>query len=149
MQLRTWIVAGLTLLLVAFGVWYASSASSGSTVNAGVASRVTLDPEARAPEGERIRVRVLNGAGKTGLARRGMQLFRDYGYDVVDYANAPAPSDTTIVEVDARTRAWSDRVARVLGGAVVVRERAAPLPYVDVTVTLGADWMPPAQPFRP
>lgn len=149
MQLRTWIVAGLTLLVVAFGVWFASSASSETTVGPEVASNVALDTAARAPQGERIRVRVLNGAGTAGLARRGMQLFRDYGYDVVDYANAPAPSDSTIVEVDPRTRAWSDRITRVLGGAVVVRERATPLPYVDVTVTLGADWKPPAQPFRP
>ncbi len=149
MQPRTWIVAGLALLVVAFGVWFASSTSTETTVAPEVASSVALDAEARAPEGERIRLRVLNGAGSAGLARRGMQLFRDYGYDVVDYANAPAPSDSTIVEVDARTRAWSDRVSRVLGGSVVVRERAAPLPYVDVTVTLGADWKPPAQPFRP
>ncbi len=149
MRRRTWIVAGFTLLVVAFGVWFASSTPSVTSTGHIAATTVTLDPDARAPDGERVRVRVLNGAGTAGLARRGMQLFRDYGYDVVDYGNAPARSDSTVVEVDARTGAWSDRIARVLGGTVVVRERAVPLPYVDVTVTLGADWKPPTQPFRP
>ncbi len=112
------------------------------------AAAVAPDTAARAPDGVRIRVRVLNGTKTTGLARRGMQRLRDYGYDVVDFGTASASSEHTFIEVDASARAAGDRIARALGGGDV-RERRAPSPHVDVTVVLGADWQPPPQPFRP
>jgi hypothetical protein len=109
---------------------------------------LALDSTGLAPEGERIRVQVLNGTDIDGLARRGMRQLRDYGYDVVDYKTSTVKTDTTLIEVDALHRATGERVRRALN-AGVVRAREQASPYLDVTVTLGADWKPAPQPFRP
>jgi hypothetical protein len=131
------------------GLWYVRSADDGAerTTEKPV-SAIVQDTSALAPQGVRVRVRVLNGTATAGLARRGTQRLRDYGYDVVDYSTAPKPSTETVVEVVAEARDWGTRIVRALG-AGTVRERSEPFPHADVVVTLGSDWKPPAQPFRP
>lgn len=109
---------------------------------------VERDTAAMAPAGERVRIRVLNGAGISGLARRGTQHLRDYGYDVVDYGNASGDAERTYVEVSAESERVGARVARALG-VEDVRRADKPLAHVDVIVVLGSDWQPTSQPFRP
>lgn len=107
------------------------------------------DTAVMAPAGERIRVRILNGTKVAGLARRGTQHLRDFGYDVVDYGNAGSDAElSTFVQVSAESERVGARIARALG-VTDVRRADAPLAFVDVVVVLGADWQPPAQPFRP
>jgi hypothetical protein len=107
-----------------------------------------LDTLARAPDGVRVRVQVLNGSGRPGLARRATQQLRDYGFDVVDYGSRGDTTQVTEVRVTASTRAWGDRVALALARAQV-REQEGGLGYVDVVVLLGHDWQPAPQPLRP
>lgn len=107
-----------------------------------------LDPEARAPEGVRIKVRVLNTTDTRGLARRMTNLVRDLGYDVVDYGNGREMGGTMIL-VHNNEMDWGRRLAK---GLLIDSVSAKPdsLHYVDLTVIIGADWKPPAsQPFRP
>ncbi len=152
---RTAIAAAVgAALLVATGgavAWRQMSATDGGALTVGSSPLRTAprDTAATAPAGERVRVRVLNGTETSGLARRGTFVLRDYGYDVVDYANAEdVPLTATTIEVAPGRLALGERIKRALGVGTV---RAAPetLPYVDVIVVLGLDWKPPTQPFRP
>ncbi len=145
------VVSGLLVAAVAgAGLWYVRSVNGGAERDADipVVVEIVQDTSARAPQGVRIRVRVMNGTLIAGLARRGTQHLRDHGYDVVDYRTAAQPSRETVVEVVAESRDWGARIVRALGVGTV-RERSEPLPHADVVVTLGSDWKPPAQPFRP
>ncbi|HUH14051.1 MAG TPA: LytR C-terminal domain-containing protein [Longimicrobiales bacterium] len=103
-------------------------------------------PLPAAPEAEgaaRLRVEVLNGAGRAGIAREATDRLRDAGLDVVFFGNAPRFDHATSV-VLARTGevAAARRVADLLGIAAVREEADADL-YLDVTVVLGADWVAP------
>lgn len=149
MQLRVWGTALVTVIAaVGFGVWYFRAPTAVEAPNATAVAMAERDTAGMAPDGVRVRVRVLNGANISGLARRATQRLRDYGYDVVDYDNAADSTAETIVEVDRNSRAYAARVVKALNGGVV-RERDEPSPYHDVTVTLGSDWKPSSQPFRP
>ena len=152
--MRAPIALVLSALLVAtvagVGIWYVRSVNGGTDRAAAtpVVVEIVQDTSARAPQGVRIRIRVINGTSTAGLARRGTRHLRDYGYDVVDYGTAAQPTRETVVQVVAESRDWGARIVRALG-AGTVRERSEPLPHADVVVTLGSDWKPPAQPFRP
>lgn len=148
MRMLTWVGGVLVVVVLTFGLWLSSSSLPDAAPTVAEA-RAALDPAALAPEGVRIRVRVLNGAGVTGLARRGMQVLRDHGYDVVDYRNAPAPVATTLIEPNPGAGEYAERLRLALGGGARVSQRDVALPYIDVLVTLGPDWKPPAEPFRP
>jgi len=108
----------------------------------------THTPSAVAPAGVRIRVQVLNATATRGLARRATGFLRDRGFDVVDVGTAPETRDSTLVLDRSGTAAWARLVAQALGAA-----RVEPRPdssrYLDVTVFVGRDWTPPAQPFYP
>ncbi len=143
------VIAGAVVLVVlTFGVWLSGN-NAPATAPTIAESRAALDTAARAPDNVRIRVRVLNGAGVTGLARRGTQVLRDHGYDVVDYTNAPAAIDSTTIDLNPAAREHGERLRLALGGTARIRQRETPLPYVDVVVTLGPDWKPTTRPFRP
>lgn len=101
-------------------------------------------PLPRLDPGQRVRVEVLNGSGKSGLAAQATDVLRDAGFDVVQIGNAGgARRDSTVVldrvgrEGDARA------VARALGVGKVTTARDASL-YLEVTVILGTDWPPTA-----
>jgi hypothetical protein len=100
------------------------------------------------PDGVRIKVEVLNASGQRGLARRATFALRDAGFDVVRFANDPAPRDSTLVLSRSGRDDWAQLVARALGGARV-ESRLDTSRYLDVTVLLGSDWRPPAKPFHP
>lgn len=95
----------------------------------------------RMPDGgPRIRVEVLNGAGKAGLARQAMDVLRDEGFDVVYFGNARGGSRDTSVVLD---RVGNPEAGKKVAGALdIARHRTSvdTTRYVDVTVILGRDW---------
>lgn len=140
----------LTLLLTAavgWMVWRDAPVASGASGAAANIARV-LDSAAVAPSDQRVRVSVLNATNRSGLARRATQQLRDYGYDVVHYGNAGDTTLPTTVEVPSRDEALGDRVVRALG-AGTVRLVDGELAYLDVRVTVGRDWDPSPESFRP
>ena len=104
--------------------------------------------DARAPQGTRIRVEVLNATRTRGLARRATRHLRDRGFDVVGTGNADAPRDSTLVLDRSGRPEWAALVARALGGARV-ESRPDSSRYLDVTVLLGASWTPAPEPLDP
>lgn len=96
--------------------------------------------------GERVRVEVLNGGGRSGMARSATDQLRDRGFDVVFFGN-DSRSDRDSSFVVART----DRVeaARSIADALGIRTvRTEPDEnlYLDVSVVLGAEWSPESPP---
>jgi hypothetical protein len=102
---------------------------------------------ARAPEGVRIKVEVLNGTRTKGLARRATFFLRDLGFDVVGSGTDTEQRAATIVYDRSGHPDWAARVGRALEAPVV--ERPDSSRYLDVTVILGGNWRPPALPFHP
>lgn len=94
-----------------------------------------LDPPAAAG-----RVEVLNGSGRSGMARAVTQRLRTAGFDVVFFGNAPAGSGDSTVVID---RIGDDAVARAvaehLGVTRVISQPDTSL-YLEATVVLGKDW---------
>jgi len=89
--------------------------------------------------GRPARVEVLNGAGRSGLARDVTGRLRDSGYDVVYFGNARAQTDTSYV----LDRAGRIETARAVGQAIgITRVHTAvdTTLYLEVTVVLGKDW---------
>ncbi|WP_026850761.1 LytR C-terminal domain-containing protein [Gemmatimonas phototrophica] len=107
------------------------------------------DTAARAPRDVRIRVRVVNISGVTGLARRTTQHLRLYGFDVVDFLSSqPERNASTRIAVHTGHEEWGLRVQKALGLGTVI---AAPdsSRYADLTVFVGGDWRPTAKSLRP
>jgi hypothetical protein len=103
--------------------------------------------DARAPEGTRIKVEVLNATRTRGLARRATLYLRDRGFDVVGSGNVAEQRTTTIVYDRSSHPEWARLVARAMNAPVV--ERPDSSRYLDVTVLIGANWRPPPLPFHP
>jgi hypothetical protein len=119
----------------------------------GGAALVTARPPAttarvEAPPGVRIRVQVLNATATRGLGRRTTTYLRDRGFDVVDVGTAPGRRASTLVIDRSGHTEWAQLVARALGTAAV-QSRLDSSRYLDVTVLVGRDWTPPAEPFYP
>jgi len=104
--------------------------------------------DARAPEGVRIKVQVLNATKTRGLGRRATLHLRDRGFDVVDVGTDPNARDSVLVLDRSGHPEWAKLVARALGGGQVL-SRPDTSRYLDVTVLLGGSWRPPAEPFYP
>ena len=102
---------------------------------------------ARAPEGVRIKVEVLNATQTRGLARRATAYLRDRGFDVVGSGNVTEQRVNTVVYDRSSHPDWARLVGRAMGAPVV--ERPDTSRYLDVTILLGSDWRPPALPFHP
>jgi hypothetical protein len=103
--------------------------------------------DARAPEGTRIKVEVLNGTRTQGLARRATQYLRSRGFDVVGSGTNIEPRANTVVYNRSSHPEWARLVARALNATAVNLPDSSR--YLDVTVILGADWRPPPLPFHP
>lgn len=100
----------------------------------------SLEEDLPSAQGERIRVEVLNGGGRAGMARLATEELRDRGFDVVYFGNgAPVPVSEVLDRVDRPQQARD--VARSLG-LEVVRSEADSTRFVDVTVHLGPEWGP-------
>lgn len=90
--------------------------------------------------GKRIRVEVLNGTQRVGLARVATRALREGGLDVVFFGTGPA-ADSTRIYVRRGDPGQGRDVQEVLGvGRVVVLPDT--LRRVDVSVLLGSDWRP-------
>lgn len=112
-------------------------------------SALLSDSLARAPQGTRIRVRVLNATTSKGLAKRVTFALRDYGYDVVDFdSDRRGPRTSTLIVSHTAHADWAQRLRRALGTGAI-ESRPDSLHYVDFTVLVGSDWKPPTQSFRP
>lgn len=136
----TALLLGATLLLAGGGYWWRARSR--------VAPVPISSPAIRAPSGVRITVEVINETSVRGLARRATLSLRDAGFDVVRYASDTTRRDTTVVLARSGHLDWAQAVAKALGGAAV-ENRPDSSRYLDVTVLLGRNWRPPAQPFYP
>jgi hypothetical protein len=105
-------------------------------------------PDVTAPEGQRVKVEVLNASSVRGLARRAMLHLRDRGFDVLEMGTSAEQLDSTLVLDRSGHPEWAKSVAQALGGARV-ETRPDTSRYLDVTVLLGRTWRPPAEPFYP
>jgi len=143
---RVWIVVTLVLLLAVLGASgvVLHSRAEPSPLLASVTGR----HEVRAPQGQRIRVQVLNTTRTRGLARRATQLLRDRGFDVVEVGTVSPTMDTTLVLDLSGHPAWANAVAAVMAPAHT-RARRDSSRYLDVTVLVGSSWRPPAEPLYP
>ena len=108
----------------------------------------TNDSLARAPNGVRVKVQVVNATRVRGLARRATQALRDRGYDVVEVGTTGQLRDSSLVLDRSGHADWARRAARALGGARV-ETRPDSSHYLDLTVLVGRAWRPPAEPFYP
>ena len=133
----------VALLLVVGIVWLLWRLSSGGST----ALDKYAPADARAPEGTRIKVEVLNGTRTQGLARRATQYLRSRGFDVVGSGTNIEPRAHTVVYNRSSHPEWARLVARALNATAVSLPDSSR--YLDVTVILGADWRPPPLPFHP
>ena len=133
----------LVLVVVALLVWGGARMWTGRTRETS-----SLAPaDARAPEGVRIKVEVLNATKTRGLARRATTYLRDRGFDVVGSGTSTLQQDRTIVLDRSSHPEWARLVGRAMNAPVVSRPDSSR--YLDVTVILGNDWHAPALPFYP
>lgn len=103
-----------------------------------------LEEDLPSAQGERIRVEVLNGGGRAGMARLATEELRDRGFDVVYFGNgSPVTVSEVLDRVDRLDQAR--QVARSLG-VETVRSEPDSTRFVDVTVHLGPEWGPAEAP---
>ena len=134
------ILVFLILLVIGWIVWLAIRAFSTPTV-------LYAPDDAKAPEGTRIKVEVLNATKTKGLARRATLYLRDRGFDVVGSGNVTEQRTTSIVYDRSSHPEWARLVGRAMNAPVATRPDSSR--YLDVTVLIGADWRPPPLPFHP
>src|SRR5690606_30255686 len=103
----------------------------------GGAPGATADPRIEAAQ---VRVEVLNGTNRAGLARSATERLRDAGFDVVYFGNGPRTDSTVVLDRTGRPEA-ARAVAEALG-VQKVDSRPDPGLYLDATIILGADWPP-------
>jgi hypothetical protein len=139
------VLAALLLLVVLAGAGVVLRSRESATP---VLQALRAPSKARAPEGVRIRVQVLNTTKTRGLARRATRLLRDRGFDVVELGTASPTIDTTVVLDLSGHPAWADAAAKVMAPART-RVRADSSRYLDVTVLIGSTWRPPSEPLDP
>lgn len=134
------IVALLIVAVIGTTVWFAVRAFSNPTES-------SVPDDARAPEGVRIKVEVLNATRTRGLARKATDFLRDRGFDVVGSGNESEQRTKTVVYDRSSHPEWARLVGRAMNAPVVSRPDSSR--YLDVTVLIGADWRPPSLPFHP
>lgn len=87
-----------------------------------------------------VRVEVLNGCGKAGLAKKVTDFLRIKGFDVVNVGNAESfefPETIVVDRVGDMTSAW--KVARAIGVKNVIQQKDVDL-FLEVTLILGKDY---------
>lgn len=147
------LVAFALLALVATGAgaaWWQTRSTGTSPSTQGVPRAAAIDDtSARSPSGVRVRVRVVNTSGVSGLARRATQHLRDFGFDVVDFASGATDADAeTRITVHTGHPEWAARARKALGVGAVATD-ADSSRHVDLTVFIGHDWHPPTESLRP
>jgi hypothetical protein len=149
------IVAGLLLVaVVAAGVrvWRGRGAptavAGAEPAPDGQASPPVTDSTARAPDGTRVKVQVVNATRVRGLARRATRALRDRGFDVVEVGTSAEQRDSALVLDRSGHPDWAQRAARAMGGARV-EARPDTSRYLDLTVLVGRSWRPPTETLDP
>jgi hypothetical protein len=91
-----------------------------------------------------LKIEVLNGTGREGLARAATRQLRQSGFDVVHYGDTPGPVSVSQV-IGRRVSADAARpVAKAIGvDSLLARPDSAR--RVDVSVWLGKDYRPPRE----
>ena len=130
----------LILAVIGAIVWFVVRAFSNPTER-------SVPDNARAPEGVRIKVEVLNATKTRGLARKATVFLRDRGFDVVGSGTDVEPRAKTVVYDRSSHPEWARLVGLAMNAPVVSRPDSSR--YLDVTVLVGADWRPPPLPFHP
>lgn len=133
-------------MVIAAGLWWAFGRGGADESQADAETTVSIDT--RAPAGVRIKVEVLNASTVRGLARRATMHLRDRGFDVVAVGTSRDLRDSTLVLDRSGNPEWARLVGTAMGGAAVELRRDSSR-YLDITVLIGANWRPPAQPFYP
>lgn len=141
------------VLLVSAGAgaawWQLQDAADDEAQNDGPTAAAVTDSSARAPRDTRIRVRVLNTSGVSGLARRATIHLREYGFDVVDFGSGRTDKNAdTRITVHTGKPDWAARVQKALGVGLVGTD-ADSSRHVDLTVYVGRDWRPSSETLRP
>jgi LytR cell envelope-related transcriptional attenuator len=133
---------------IAYGGWWlAQTWGARSSAAAAPPTAAQIPANARAPDGVRIKVEILNATAIKGLARRATAFLRDRGFDVVGTGTVHEQRDSTLVLDRSGHPDWARLVARALNARVESRPDSAR--YLDITVLLGGNWRPPALPFYP
>jgi hypothetical protein len=140
---RGWILVGVIGLGAAGGVyWFLSRGSlPGPASERSRTVRVV-------PEETRIRIEVLNATDIRGLARQATFYLRDAGFDVVYFGNTNERSDWTIIRDHTGHAGWASLAVRAMPGARI-EARPDSSHFLDLTVLVGRNWMPPRQTFYP
>lgn len=97
-------------------------------------------PQSAVVHDARAKVEVLNGSGKTGLAKLATTKLRDAGFDVVQFGNAKTTASSYVID-----RIGRKEVATAVGKSIgigSVQTQVDTARYVDATVVLGKDWPP-------
>jgi hypothetical protein len=136
-RIAGWVVLGALVLGLAGGILLTLWRATGPEAPA-------LDTDEDAVGGPpQVRVEVLNGAGRAGLARVATAALRDAGYDVVFFGNAPAFDTDSSVVIDRVDRPDLAEGVGEAAGIERIRSEPDPTRQVEATVLLGRDWEPP------
>lgn len=96
--------------------------------------------DARAGPEPPVRVEVLNGAGRTDLARRATRRLRAHGFDVVYFGNADSFGWDRSVVIDRIGDSTAVLAAADALGIDSVERGVEPALHLDATIILGRDW---------
>jgi len=89
-----------------------------------------------------IRVQVLNGCGKTGMAKKVASFLRAKGFDVVDTGNTEYVFNTVILDRRDRDQGNAIPVRRALSRQGKLAFEPDPALFLEVTVIIGGDFKP-------
>lgn len=144
-------IRGVAVVVVVLAV----GAFLGSTVRQVVAPGAIKAPEedpagaGREADGaipaERVRVEVLNGSGRGGVAQEATDYLRDSGFDVVYFGNADHFGYEASAVIDRVGRPDLARAVARAMGIVNVRSEPDSTRYLDVSVVLGQEWHEPPE----
>ncbi len=137
-----WIVL-VGAALVAAGAVARLYIRSGPRLRASAHAAVRVVPGAT-----RVKLEVLNATDTRGLARAAMCVLRDAGFDVVFFGNSDERADTTRILDRSGHSDWAVLAARAMGRAHV-EEKPDSSRFLDLTVLIGRNWVPPGQPLCP
>jgi len=101
-----------------------------------------IEASDRVPLDERVRVEVLNGGGRSGMARAATSELRDAGFDVVDMGNAAAFDRDSSVVLDRLGRPDLARGVAEALGIHSVETQIDSSRLLEVSVLLGTEWEP-------
>jgi hypothetical protein len=129
------VVAALSVVafLVSFGLGLRGRAASTDRLTPDSIAADDFLNRGRAP-----RVEVLNGAGRSGMARAATDRLRGAGFDVVFFGNARTSTDTSYVLDRVGRPAAARAVAQALGISRVHTAVDSAL-FLEATVVLGRD----------